>query len=141
MVLPTEVAIQTPRALATEPSLVQQFWLNEYAPLVLSTEAQRYPSLDRVRRTLGDRVSEHRVPIPFDCSDGFNEAYYGRPEQLLNDGVRSACSAWSFVPLEIRDAYVSHLERELASGAWDARHGNLRDLAEYDGSLRLLVAR
>lgn len=126
--------------LTCDPALVQQFWLNDYAPLVLGREAQRYPSLVRMRAVLGDSTSEHRVPIPFDCSDGFNEAYYGRPEQLLNDGARLACSAWSFVPAEIRDAYVDHLRRALASGAWDARYGDLRRREEYDGSLRLLVA-
>jgi len=37
------------------------------------------------------------VPIPLLCQDGFNEAYYGRPEKLLDDEARPACSAWSFV--------------------------------------------
>jgi SAM-dependent methyltransferase len=127
--------------LTCDPTLVQRFWLNDYAPLVLATEAQRYPGLDRIRAALGDgQTRELRVPIPFDCSDGFNEAYYGRPEQLLHDGARLACSAWSFVSAETRDGYVDHLRRDLASGAWDARYGDLRRLPEFDGSLRLLVA-
>lgn len=126
--------------LTCDPTLVQQFWLNEYAPLVLSTEAKRYPSLDRIRAALGGKTDERVVPIPFDCTDGFNEAYYGRPERLLDDGARLACSAWSFVPADIREAYVSHLQRALANGDWDARYGNLRRVTQYDGSLRLLIA-
>ena len=31
---------------------------------------------------LGGDVSCRTVPIPVHCRDGFNEAYYGRPEQL-----------------------------------------------------------
>src|SRR5262245_30223394 len=68
--------------LTCDPTLVERFWLNDYAPRVLATEARRYPSLDRIRRALGGTVREQSVPIPFDCCDGFNEAYYGRPERL-----------------------------------------------------------
>jgi hypothetical protein len=127
--------------LTCDPTLVQAFWLNEYAPQVLATEARRYPSLDHVRASIGGASEMRPVPIPIDCSDGFNEAYYGRPERLLEDRARLACSAWSFVPSEICGAYVNRLSRDLASGAWDARYGYLRSLAEYDGSLRLVVAR
>jgi len=36
---------------------------------------------------------------------------------------------------------VAHLAADLASGAWDDRHGRLRALPEYRGSLRLVVGR
>lgn len=75
------------------------------------------------------------------CRDGFNEAYYGRPERLLDPAARLACSAWSFVSEGTSASYVAHLRRDLASGAWDRAHGHLRTTPEYDGSLRLIVAR
>src|SRR4029453_19002252 len=65
--------------LTCDPTLVQRFWLNDYAPQVLAAEARRYPSLERIRAHLGGAVQELSVPIPLDCRDGFNEAYYGRP--------------------------------------------------------------
>ena len=34
---------------------VERFWLNEYAPAVLATEARRYPSLDAMAAALGCR--------------------------------------------------------------------------------------
>jgi len=126
--------------LTCDPALVEHFWLNEYAPLVLATEARRYPSLDRIRAQLGGMVRELNVPIPFDCSDGFNEAYFGRPEGLLDDGARTACSAWSFVSDQMQQQYIDHLRRDLQSGTWDARYAHLRTQAQYDGSLRLIVA-
>ena len=125
--------------LTCDPMLVERFWLNEYAPRVLATEARRYPPLRAILGALGGSASEYSVPIPLDCTDGFNEAYYGRPERLLDDGARLACSAWSFVPAELREQYVAHLQRDLLSGAWDARFGNLRSLEAYEGSLRLIV--
>jgi SAM-dependent methyltransferase len=126
--------------LTCDPKLVQRFWLCDYAPEVLATEARRYPSLARIRACLGASVHEVSVPIPLDCTDGFNEAYYGRPERLLDDGARLACSAWSLVSADIRGASVEHLRRDLEDGTWDARYGQLRTCPEYDGSLRLLVA-
>jgi len=126
--------------LTCDPTLVQHFWLNEYAPQVLAAEARRYPVLERIRGQLGGVIRELSVPIPLDCSDGFNEAYYGRPERLLDDGARLACSAWSFVPAETREQYIGHLRRDLHAGAWDARYAHLRAIPEYDGSLRLIVS-
>jgi SAM-dependent methyltransferase len=125
--------------LTCDPALVQRFWLNDYAPEVLATEARRYPSLARIRACLGGATDERSVPIPLDCTDGFNEAYYGRPEKLLDESARLACSAWSFVPEAIGHASVNHLRRDLQDGTWDARYGELRNRAEYDGSLRLVV--
>ena len=126
--------------LTCDPALVQRYWLNEYAPQVLAAEARRYPSLERVRAQLRGSAIEVNVAIPFACLDGFNEAYYGRPEQLLDDGARLACSAWSFVDAATREGYIDHLRRDLASGQRDARYGHLRTMAEFDGSLRLIVA-
>jgi SAM-dependent methyltransferase len=126
--------------LSCDPELVQLFWLNAYAPEVLAAEARRYPALGRIGAVLGGRVSVVPVPIPLDCRDGFNEAYYGRPERLLDDGARLACSAWSFVSTATAQAYVDHLRRDLADGSWDARYGSLRQQPEFDGSLRLIVS-
>jgi SAM-dependent methyltransferase len=126
--------------LTCDPALVEAFWLADYAPLVLATEARRYPPLDRVGEALGAPFEIRSVPIPFDCRDGFNEAYYGRPERLLDPAARTACSAWSFVDAETAARYVAHLQADLASGAWDRAHGHLRSQPTYDGSPRLVVS-
>jgi len=126
--------------LSCDPALVQKFWLNDYAPEVLSAEARRYPALAHMADVLGGRSVILPVPIPLLCVDGFNEAYYGRPEGLLDPGARLACSAWSFVSEATVEDYVAHLRRDLEGGAWDRRYGHLRKQAEFDGSLRLLIA-
>jgi hypothetical protein len=81
------------------------------------------------------------VPIPLDCRDGFNEAYYGRPECLLAEGARSACSGWSFVPPVAVERFVARLRRDLEDGTWDGRYGHLRKQPTFDGPLRLIVRR
>lgn len=127
--------------LTFDPDAANRFWLNEYAPEVISAMTRRDPPMGRLVEALGARSEMRPVPIPLDCTDGFCEAYYGRPEGLLDPCARSACSVWSFV----EDGVVARFERELGadlrSGRWDARHGALRTLPEFDGSLRLVIGR
>jgi hypothetical protein len=81
------------------------------------------------------------VPVPLDCADGFNEAYYGRPEMLLDPAARRACSAWSFVDPAAVARFEAELRRDLDSGAWDAEFGALRRQPAFEGALVLIVAR
>jgi hypothetical protein len=125
--------------LSCDPTELSKFWLNDYAPEVLATEALRYPPIDRLTALLGARSTVTGVPIPLNCSDGFGEAYYGRPEALLDPGARKANSAWSFVATDVHARFEQSLGADLASGAWDGRHGHLRRQPTFDGSLKLVV--
>jgi SAM-dependent methyltransferase len=127
--------------LTCDPGLLRRFWLSEYAPEVIDTEARRYPTVEALSEGLGGPVSGIVVPVPLDCTDGFNEAYYGRPEMLLDPAARRSCSAWSFVSPAVHDRFTRDLGRDLADGTWDDRHGHLRVLPEFEGSLILAVSR
>ena len=94
-----------------------------------------------IRQGLGGTVEVRNVAIPLDCRDGFNEAYYGRPEILLEEGARLACSGWSFLPPEAVQRFVATLGADLASGAWDRDYGHLRQQPEFEGPLRLVIGR
>ena len=126
--------------LTCDPDLVRDFWLYEYAPLVLDTEARRYPAIAEITATLGGKTEVVPVPIPLDCTDGFNEAYYARPERLLDPAARQACSAWSFVDAPLAEQYTLRLREAIESGAWDERHGHLREQPHLNGSLVLIKA-
>jgi SAM-dependent methyltransferase len=118
---------------------LDRLWLGEYAPELLAHEAARMPPIAWIADALGGaRVEE--VPIALDCTDGFTEAFYGRPERFLDAAVRRAQSAWGFVDPEVEARAVHALARDLESGAWDERHGHLRALDELDAGYRLLVA-
>ncbi|MFD8749758.1 class I SAM-dependent methyltransferase [Kitasatospora sp. NPDC059577] len=121
--------------LTCDPELVRDFWLYAYAPEVLDTEARRYPSVAAMTEALGGHTTVTPVPIPADCTDGFNEAYYARPEMLLDPGARQACSAWSFVEGRARERFAADLRSDLADGTWDERFGSLRQKPFYEGSL------
>ncbi|MGN8049210.1 class I SAM-dependent methyltransferase [Curtobacterium sp. 22159] len=128
--------------MTCDPDRIGDSWLAEYAPEVIAVEARRYPSLARIAAALpGDTVTTTRLPIPFTCVDGFSEAYYARPERLLDPGARRANSAWSFVDEVTARRSVAALRSALESGEWDRAHGALRTQPTYDGSLVLLTAR
>lgn len=126
--------------LSCAPDELDRFWLQDYAPEAIEVEARRYPRIADIAFHLGGRVEVWPVPIPLACSDGFGEAYYGRPERLLDPGARQACSAWSFVSAEVVERFVNTLRRDLDSGEWDRRHGHLRRQPSFEGSLKLVVA-
>jgi hypothetical protein len=93
-----------------------------------------------IKQVLAGAVVITAVAIPLNCKDGFNEAYYGRPEKFLEAGARLACSAWSFVDQSVADSYVQDLSRELRNGSWDSKYGQLRIQPQFEGSLRLIIS-
>lgn len=125
--------------LTCDPTALRKFWLHEYAPEAIDTEARRYPTVDAILAGLGGG-SVTPLPIPLRCVDGFGEAYYGRPERLLDPGARRANSAWSFVATEVHERFETTLGNDLSSGAWDAKYGGLRTQEHFDGSLVLIVS-
>ncbi len=125
--------------LTCDPLALDRSWLAEYAPEMISVEARRYPSISAIDLALGGGSEVVSVPIPLNCTDGFGEAYYGRPERLLEAGARLANSAWSFVGPDVERRFVEKLSRDIESGAWDAKYGRLRTQPHFDGSLRLIV--
>jgi len=125
--------------LTFDPLALDLLWLAEYSPELYAAESRRYPSIDSVVSALGTAATVEPVPVPFDCVDGFTEAFYGRPEAFLDPAVRRSQSAWSFVSAEAQARAVDKLAADLASGRWDRRFGALRHQATFVGSLRLVV--
>ena len=127
--------------LTRDPARVERSWLAEYAPEVTAAEARALPALDRIAAALGDDVvTTTTLPIPFTCVDGFSEAYYARPERLLDPGARRADPAWSRVDEMTARRSVAALRTAIESGEWDRRHGALRVRPSYEGSLVLVTA-
>lgn len=125
--------------MTADPEDLHRFWIVDYLPAVLDVEAVRYPRIGDLCALLGPGAYAETVPIPLDCTDGFTEGYYGRPEKFLDPAARGACSSWSLVDQVDVARFVQDLERDLASGAWDERYGHLRTAPTYEGSLRLVI--
>lgn len=132
--------------MTADPEALGDLWLAEYAPEFHATERKRYPSLARIASALGAgagkpaSIDVRPLRIPLDCTDGFADVYYGRPEAMLDPAVRNAQSAWSFVDSDAEAGFARRLRADLDSGAWDERFGHLRTQPEFEGSIRILTA-
>jgi SAM-dependent methyltransferase len=126
--------------LTADPDALDHFWLATYAPEFHAAESRRYPPLSLLASALQGAVSFTPLRIPLACSDGFSEAFYGRPEAFLEDDVRRAQSAWSFVSADAERRFVERLTEDLDSGAWDRSYGHLRTQPEFEGSMQILTA-
>jgi SAM-dependent methyltransferase len=116
------------------------YWMiGDYLPEALADDRERFPTIDAVADILGGARIEP-VLIPADCEDGFFEAHYARPEAYLDPALRAAQSVWPRLPEGVEQRALAALSADLASGAWDARHGYLRAQPAYDGGLRLVVS-
>ncbi len=124
----------------SDPNALDDFWNIHYFPEVVAAEKRRYPTIDFITGTLGGRCEVQAIPVPLDCADGFQEAFYGRPEAFLSPDVRANQSAWGFVDAATVQRSVQHLADDLASGAWDAKYSHYRTLPQATFSIRLVIA-
>lgn len=124
-----------------DPDSLDEFWNAQYFPEVIAAEKRRYPKIADVVAWLGGNCEVVKVPVPLDCVDGFQEAFYGRPEAFLEKGVRKAQSAWGFVSDEVEARCVQALADDLASGEWDKKYGHFRTMPEWVGTIRLMIGR
>jgi hypothetical protein len=116
-------------------------WQHEHLAEGLRIERPRFPTIDAIAAALGGRISVESIPTPADCTDGFFDAFWNRPEALLDPAVRAVQSMWALLPAGVEERIVARLRAALESGAWDAAHGHLREARVLDGSLRLVISR
>jgi SAM-dependent methyltransferase len=144
---PSQAGLREMRRVARGPVVVFTFdldclvpWQQEVLAEGLAIERPRFPTIDAIATALGGRTRIEHIPTPADCSDGFFEAFWNRPEGLLDPAVRSAQSMWVMLEPGEEQRIVDRLAAALQSGAWDAEHGHLRRQDTYDGTLRLVIS-
>jgi SAM-dependent methyltransferase len=116
---------------------LRRFWLTrDYLPEVADLLAGR-PSLAELASAIGARTEP--VLIPWDCADGFFEAYWRRPAAYLDEHVRRGVSVWARVGPDAEQRAVRGLRADLASGRWAERNRDVVDLDAAELGLRLLI--
>jgi SAM-dependent methyltransferase len=115
-------------------------WQKEFLREGLVVERPRFPPVHDIASALGGRTRIERIPTPGDCLDGFFEAFWRRPEALLDQSVRASQSMWRLLEPGVEERIVKRLASALRTGAWDAEHGYLREQESLDGALRLVIS-
>lgn len=117
-----------------------EMWLcRDYLPEIVAHDRETFPSIEHLEAVLPDpRIDT--IPVPADCADGFCVALWGRPEAHLDPDVRKASSIWHLLPAAVVEPALDRLRRDLESGEWDRRYGQLRSQASLDIGVRLVTA-
>jgi SAM-dependent methyltransferase len=117
-----------------------KFWLTrDYLPEFADLRTRKVlASLTELAHPIGARLEP--VPIPWDCADGFFEAYWRRPQAYLDENVRRGISIWAGVGPDAEQRAVHSLRDDLASGRWAERNRELLSLDAAELGARLLIA-
>jgi SAM-dependent methyltransferase len=125
--------------LTFDPAVHARFWLfTDYVPEVNDLPSNDVPAPAVVADVIGAQRVEP-VMVPADCVDGFNWAFWRRPEAYLDPEVRACMSGLAMLPDDLVTKRMERLRSDLADGTWHARHGDLLDGEVIDGGLRLVV--
>jgi SAM-dependent methyltransferase len=115
-------------------------WQRDYFREAVALEQPRFGQIEEVAAELGGEVRVETIPTPADCIDGFFEAFWNRPEPLLDPTVRTSQSIWQLLDPCVEERIFERLARDLESGRWDEENGELRGQTGYEGSLRLVIS-
>jgi SAM-dependent methyltransferase len=127
--------------LTFDPQVSTRMWLMaDYLPEVAELDRRIFPTPQTLARWLDAEVDVREVPIPRDTPDWTLGSFWAHPERVLDAQARSSTSGFARMPPGVVNRVVEAVRRDLQDGAWDARHGHLRELEEYDAGLRLLVS-
>lgn len=118
-----------------------RMWLMaEYLPEVAELDRRIMPSIDTLVGWLGGSSRVETVEIPADTPDWTLGSFWAHPERVLDPVARAATSGFARMEAAVVDRVVESVRRDLESGAWDQRHGDLRGLASFDVGFRLIVS-
>ncbi len=133
------VARQRVVVLTIDAQVSNQMWLMaDYLPEVAELDTRIFPTPERVAAWIGNATIEV-VPIPSDTPDWTLLSFWAHPERVLDPGARAATSGFARQTQQVNERVEAAVRRDLESSAWDRKHGHLRELAEYDCGLRLIV--
>jgi ubiquinone/menaquinone biosynthesis C-methylase UbiE len=135
------------RRVARGPVIVFTFeladligWQRDYFAAAVAIEEPRFGRIEEVAAELGGEVRIERIPTPADCADGFFEAYWNRPEPMLDPTIRASQSIWQLIGPAAEARIFDRLAADLNSGKWDEENAALRERDSYEGSLRLVIS-
>jgi SAM-dependent methyltransferase len=115
-------------------------WQKRFFGPLIDIELPRFGFPAEIEAELGGRTRTETIETPVECTDGFIQAFWARPEALLDPDVRAAQSVWALLEPGVEERIVADLTASLESGDWDARYGHLRKEKFNDGGVRLIVS-
>jgi SAM-dependent methyltransferase len=127
--------------LTFDANVCGDMWLvADYLPEVGELDRSICPAPELLAEWLGGETTIDTVPISRDTPDWTFGAFWAHPERVLDADARAATSGFARMEPHVVERVDRAVREDLASGLWDARHGHLRELDEYDAGMRLVVS-
>jgi SAM-dependent methyltransferase len=123
-----------------DPDHAQKLWITtDYVPAIDELESSRFATLSRI----ADALDAHTVvpfAIPHDFIDGFQGAFWRRPEMFLDPQVRAASSTFASLPPELVEPGIEQLRHDLQTGEWHTTYAELIGHERVDLGHRIVIA-
>jgi ubiquinone/menaquinone biosynthesis C-methylase UbiE len=119
-----------------DPRQGEEFWFQDYFPEIYQWLFKAYSPVEELADLVANvgkwSKSVHRFPLPHDFSDFNMRSGWNRPELYLDPDVRRCMSGFALASNSEVDEGVERLHRDLESGRWDEKYGDLRKRDSYD---------
>lgn len=125
--------------LSWDQSVWEQFWLFDYCPDLRSRDSLRAVAISTITEILGP-CKIIPVPVPHDCLDGFQGAFWRRPAAYLDPKVRERISGFAQASRDSYDKGLASLATDLSDGTWHSKHSALMESEAMDLGYRLVIA-
>ncbi len=123
-----------------DPDHERKLWITtDYVPAIDEMETSRFTSLMWLVEAL-DAHTVERFEIPHNFTDGFQAAFWRRPEMYLDPDVRAGSSTFATLPPELVEPGIEQLRRDLETGVWYATYADLLALDAADLGHRIVIA-
>jgi SAM-dependent methyltransferase len=123
-----------------DPNHRPKLWIaHDYVPAIDSMDTARFVSLSVIAEAL-DAHTVLNFEIPHDFTDGFQAAFWRRPEMYLDPAIRSASSTFASLPPALIERGIEMLRSDLETGVWKRTYGHLLTKESADYGHRILVA-
>jgi SAM-dependent methyltransferase len=117
-----------------------EMWLmKDYLPEVAELDRRIFPSVGLIATWLGGSTVVETLEISRHTPDWMLGSFWAHPERVLDPGARAATSGFARMDPGVVERVVRSVRRDLESGAWDQRHGHLRQRERLDVGLRLII--
>ena len=101
-----------------DPDHRPKLWIShDYVPAIDSMETARFASLSDIAKAI-DAHTVLNFEIPHNFTDGFQAAFWRRPEMYLDPAIRSASSTFASLPPALVEPGIERLRGDLQSGVW-----------------------
>lgn len=123
-----------------DPQWPTKLWIvEEYLPEIGELECSRFAPLPDFQGALNVHTMTP-FPIPWDFTDGYQPAFWRRPEAYLDPAIRAASSTFATLPDSVVEPAIARLSEDLRNGTWQQRHQDLAGRHAIDYGYRLLIA-